>query len=78
MRKIEQQMWNAINNQANWRSGNTSVQRIDDVNMAVYLHGNHIADVNSRNGFVMVNTATLIQWPTLTTKSRLRALGWRR
>ena len=78
MRKIEQQMWNAINNQVNWRSGNTSVQRIDDVNMAVYLHGNHIADVNSRNGFVMVNTATLIQWPTLTTKSRLRALGWRR
>ena len=78
MRKIEQQMWSAINNQANWRSGNTSVQRIDDVNMAVYLHGNHIADVNSRNGFVMVNTATLIQWPTRTTKSRLRALGWSR
>ena len=75
MRKIEQQMLNAIHNRKAWQSGNTTVSPIDDVNSAVFLHGNHIADVNSRNGFVMVNTATLARWSTPTTKSRLRALG---
>jgi len=75
MRKIEKQMIDAIYNRIDWRANNTSVNRIDDVNSAVYLHGNHIADVNSRNGFVMVNNITLANWPTPTTKSRLRALG---
>jgi len=75
MRKIEQQMLSAINERKSWQNSNTSVSTIDDVNSAVYLHGNHIADVNSRNGFVMVNTYTLKQWATPTTKSRLRALG---
>ena len=75
MRKIEQQMVNAIYNRKSFANGNTSVSVIDDVNSAVYLHGNHIADVNSRTGFVMVNVYTLAQWSTPTTKSRLRALG---
>jgi hypothetical protein len=75
MRKIEQQMIAAIHTRKSWQGGNTMVSNIDDVNSAVYLHGNHIADVNSRNGLVMVNTYTLRQWATNTTKSRLRALG---
>jgi hypothetical protein len=75
MRKIEKIMLSAVNERIVWRSNNTSVNPIDDVNSAVYLHGNHIADVNSRTGLVMVNTITLANWPTPTTKSRLRALG---
>jgi len=75
MRKIELQMVDAINSRREWRLNNTSVKPIDDINVAVYLHGNHIADVNSRTGFVMVNGGTLSSWPTPTTKSRLRALG---
>ena len=75
MRKIEIQMLNAIYNSKSWQSGNTSVRPIDDVNCAVFLHGNHIADVNGGTGFVMTNTDTLRRWSTPTTKSRLRALG---
>lgn len=75
MRKIEKAMCNAVNNRLTWSNDNTSVKPIDDVNVAVYLWGNHIADVNSRTGFVMINNNTLAKWPTVTTKSRLRALG---
>lgn len=75
MRVIEKQMVSAVNAHKDWKSDNTSVSCIDDVNVAVYLYGNHIADVNSRTGFVMVNKQTLARWPTPTTKSRLRALG---
>ena len=75
MRKVEQQMLDAVNNRRTWHGSNTSVSSIDDVNCAVFLHGNHIADVNSETGFVMVNKYTLAKWPTPTTKSRLRALG---
>ena len=75
MRKIEKVMIQAISDRKTWHGSNTSVSSIDDVNCAVFLHGNHIADVNSRTGFVMVNAYTLAKWPTPTTKSRLRALG---
>jgi len=75
MRKIEKEMLQAIDERKTWHGFNTSVSSIDDVNCAVFLHGNHIADVNSRTGFVMVNRYTLAKWPTPTTKSRLRALG---
>lgn len=73
MRKIEQQMLNAIENRKAWQSGNTTVTPRFDGSLSVYLHGNHIADVvNSR---INVNVYTLRQWSTPTTKSRLRALG---
>ena len=75
MRKIEQQMCKAIGQRKTWSSGNTAVRPIDDVNVGVFLFGNHIADVNSETGFVMVDRNTLAKWPTVTTKSRLRALG---
>ena len=75
MRKIEKQMLAALQAGRVWKSGNTSVNPIDGQNVGVFLHGNHIADVNSQTGFVMVVKHTLARWPTPTTKSRLRALG---
>lgn len=75
MRKIEQQMLNAVHNHVRWQSANTIVSPLDDLTIAVYLHGHEIAIINQRNGFVMTNTDTLRSYPTNTTKSRLRALG---
>jgi hypothetical protein len=74
MRKIEQQMIQAIDNRKAWQSGNTTVAIRNESSMSVFLHGNHIADVWSL-GFLSVNEETLKQWSTPTTKSRLRALG---
>jgi hypothetical protein len=74
MRKIEQQMLNAISTRKSWQGGNTTVSIRDDNSVSVFLHGNHIADVWAL-GFVSVNTDTLARWSTNTTKSRLRALG---
>ena len=74
MRKIEQQMIAALRAGRAWQSGNTSVTAPDRTGRAaVYLHGNHIADV--RDGQAVPNLGTLARWPTVTTKSRLRALG---
>ena len=75
MRKVEQQMLDAINSRRTWHGSNTSVSSIDDVNCAVFLHGNHIADYGYRDGKLDVDSRTLAEWPTPTTKSRLRALG---
>lgn len=75
MRKIENGMNQAAFAGVAFSSGNTSVKPIDSVNVAVFLHGNEIATINSETGFVMVNKDTLMNWPTVTTMSRLRALG---
>ena len=77
MRKIEQQMIFAILNRKSWQSGNTVVTKGVDDNLAIYLHGNHIATiVKSGLGVTLeVNKETLARWSTPTTKSRLRALG---
>ena len=75
MRKIEQQMKNAIHAHKRWSLDNTLVDPLDDITLAVYLHGNEIALINQRTGLVMVNENTLKAYPTPTTKSRLRALG---
>ena len=75
MRKIEKSMLVAAFNNQRWQSNNTATRPIDDVNCAVYLHGHEIAIVNSHTGAVLVNKYTLSRWPTVTTKSRLRALG---
>ena len=74
MRKIEQQMIDALRAGRAWQSGNTVVSAPDRTGrVAVYLHGNHIADW--REGQAVPNLGTLANWPTATTKSRLRALG---
>lgn len=76
MRKIEKDMVRAIDERTNWQKDNTLV-RFDEYDMvsAVFLHGNHIADIWHYHGTIEPNTATLARWPTPTTKSRLRALG---
>ena len=75
MRKIEQQMKDAIHAHKRWSLDNTLVTPLDDITLAVYLHGHEIALINNRTGLVMVNETTLKRYPTNTTKSRLRALG---
>ena len=76
MRKIEQQMNDAISNNQNWQSANTSVHFNEEENVSVVrLHGNKIAEVgkNFRNG---KNFIRLFDggWQTNTTKSRLNAI----
>tara|TARA_R100001443_G_scaffold112196_1_gene125572 strand:+ start:1215 stop:1556 length:342 start_codon:yes stop_codon:yes gene_type:complete len=68
MRKVEQQMCEAIQSNKNWTSGNTSVITEDNTSK-VYLHGNHIATVDD-------DSMTIFDggWQSNTTKSRLNAL----
>ena len=70
MRKIEQQMNNAISNNLNWQSANTAVTFDPETNESkVYLHGNHIATVGE--DFVQIFDGG---WQSTTTKSRLNAI----
>lgn len=71
MRKIEQEMIQALREHRFWSKGNTMVHGIDG---DVYLHGNHIAKLG-KDGVLKVNLYTLREWPSMTTRSRLRALG---
>ena len=77
MRKIEKLMVDAVNTKKAFSLANTTVSIHTDprgINIPnVYLHGNHIATIE--NGVLVVNRYTLKQWPSNTTKSRLRALG---
>ena len=70
MRKIEQQMIDAINNNQDWQSANTTVHYDPSSGASrVYLHGNKIAEVGD-------NYLTLFDGDhqTKTTKSRLNAI----
>ena len=70
MRKIEQQMINAINNNIDWSSSNTSVHFDPETSVSIVrLHGNKIAEVND-------NSLTLFDggYQSTTTKSRLNAI----
>lgn len=69
MRKIETQMCNAISNNENWQSANTTVVTLQDGISLVYLHGNKIAEVYD-------DTMTIFDggYQSKTTKSRLNAL----
>jgi hypothetical protein len=72
MRKIEQQMRDAVCQRRNWRKGNTEV-RIDANGAAhIYLHGNRIAQFLCMFRPV---PETFARWPTRTTAGRLRAMG---
>jgi len=68
MRKIEQQMNNAIKANQDFKSGNTQVITIEGVSF-VYLHGNQIASIDE-------DSMTIYDggWQSTTTKSRLNAL----
>ena len=73
MRKIEEQMIKAVKSGKACSLGNTQVYPIVG-GMEVSLHCNPIAKVDEY-GTVKVDLYTLRNWPTNTTKSRLRALG---
>lgn len=85
MRKIEQQMLNAIHNKLDkWTNNNTAVFYISASESGnpfgsrseIYLHGNLIAEYwHDEKAPLAVNRQTLARWSTPTTKSRLRALG---
>ena len=70
MRKIESQMCQAVQQNINWSSGNTTVTIDKETNTSsVYLHGNLIATVTD-------NDMTIYDggWQSVTTKSRINAL----
>ena len=78
MRKIEKEMIKAaatINQQETptcWKKDNTVVTGKRGF-VTIYLHDNHIASFV--DGMLEVNLDTLRRWPSMTTRSRLRALG---
>ena len=72
MRLIEKKMIAAIEQGRDFTLNNTHV-KIDANTAHVFLFGNHIASVV--NGKPIVNIETLRAYNTVTTKSRLRALG---
>ena len=70
MRKIEEQMNQAISNNETWKSGNTSVHYSAEYNSStVYLHDNLIAIVGENDVEIFDGG-----WQTMTTKSRLNAI----
>jgi hypothetical protein len=70
MRKIEQQMNNAISNNEDWQSANTRVEFDSETNESkVYLHGNHIADVG--DDYIRLFDGG---YQSNTTKSRINAI----
>tara|TARA_Y100000401_G_C8322397_1_gene226139 strand:+ start:1733 stop:2092 length:360 start_codon:yes stop_codon:yes gene_type:complete len=74
MRKIEQQMINAIKSETDWKSQNTKVVNFFNdsdkcVVASVFLHGNKIAEVTDTDMTIFDGG-----WQTNTTKSRLNAL----
>lgn len=83
MRKIEKMMLNAVLAKKDFTNSNTAVFFVsasesgnpNGSRSEVFLHGNHIADYWHESGSLEVNERTLAQWATVTTKSRLRALG---
>lgn len=80
MRVIEQEMVNAIKSGNNWAKGNTSFivsasHPASSFTAEVFLHGNRIAWVSGAERYITTDIETLREYPTVTTKSRLRALG---
>ena len=69
MRKLEEVMRNAVNAKRNASISNTLVS-VENNAVKVYLHGNLI--YKEENG---VKSFTLAGWNTVTTRSRLNALG---
>ena len=69
MKQIEKNMLQAVRSGRNFRSGNTVVTA-DTTGVKVYLHGNCIFAV-----YQGVKRFSLAVWNTVTTRSRLNALG---
>ena len=75
MRKIEMMMNSAIRYRKNFSSGNTTVRCFKTngitTDVDVYLHGNHIASVDTATNALTIKDGG---WQSNTTKSRLNAL----
>ena len=70
MRKIEQQMIQAIKDNKDWQLDNTRVEYYPESSSScVYLHGNHIATVTDTDVTIYDGG-----WQSNTTKSRLNAI----
>ena len=70
MRKIEQQMIDAVANNENWQSANTSVHYNEENGVSIVrLHGNKIAEIG--DDYLQIFDG---DHQTKTTKSRLNAL----
>lgn len=76
MRKIEKDMVAAVEARRNWIGGNTAVTVQLNGDVHVTLHGNLIAIIGDNQESYYNRRATLAGWPTPTTRSRLRALGF--
>ena len=70
MRKVEIQMNHAIRYRKNWAGSNTMVRVYKEV-VEVFLHGNHIASVDTATNQLQIFDGG---WQSNTTKSRLNAL----
>ena len=70
MRKVEIQMNHAIRYRRNWAGSNTMVRVYKEV-VEVFLHGNHIASVDTATNQLQIFDGG---WQSNTTKSRLNAL----
>ena len=72
MRKLEEQMNQAIRGQRNWAGSNTTVFTTDNgLESTVYLHGNHIATYFHYDRKLQLFDGG---WQSNTTKSRLNAI----
>ena len=75
MRKIEEQMNNAIRHRKNWSGSNTTVTCFKEngitTEVNVMLHGNCIAWFDTASNDFNISSAG---WETVTTKSRLNAI----
>ena len=70
MRKIEQQMCDAVQSNKDWQSANTSVHFDPETGVSIVrLHGNKIAEVSDTDMTIFDGG-----WQSVTTKSRLNAL----
>ena len=70
MRKIEMMMNSAIRYRKNFSSGNTTVRAFKE-SVDVFLHGNHIASLDTATHALTLKDGG---WQSNTTKSRLNAL----
>jgi len=76
MRKIEQQMCDAVRQAKTWKSGNTQVLTYKDGQTLILLHDNLIARKFEADKDLLPNASTFLAYPTRTTASRLSALGF--
>lgn len=78
MRQIERNMVNAVKNGRNFKSGNTRVNVAKENGVTVirvYLHENCICELSRNLSGLDSRYFTLAGWNTVTTRSRLNALG---